>query len=105
MSQSRKDAIIPACQTHILEEHATNRRLRFSLGYVGYRFPSRETRDRHFVAAASSCTYGDCPGLPVFEDEIGHALSNVNELYGDVSANCHDVDNNWPALFLRFIRV
>ena len=76
----------------------------FSLGYVGLalgsRFPSRETRDRHFVAAASSCTYGDCPSLLVFEDEIGYALSNVNGLYGDVSTNCHDVDNNRPALFL-----
>ena len=45
--------------------------------------------------AASSSTYGDHPGLPKVEDQIGSPLSPyavtkyVNELYADVFARCY----------------
>jgi UDP-N-acetylglucosamine 4-epimerase len=51
---------------------------------------SRDQGVQKFVFAASSSTYGDHPGLPKVEDEIGAPLSPyavtklVNELYADV---------------------
>jgi len=50
------------------------------------------------VYAASSSTYGDHPGLPKVEDQIGRPLSPyavtkyVNELYADVFAQCYSVE-------------
>ena len=50
------------------------------------------------VYAASSSTYGDHPGLPKVEDEIGRPLSPyavtkyVNELYADVFSKLHGIE-------------
>jgi UDP-N-acetylglucosamine 4-epimerase len=62
---------------------------------------------RRFVYAASSSTYGDHPGLPKVEDEIGRPLSPyaatkyVNELYADVFARCYGVET----IGLRYFNV
>jgi UDP-N-acetylglucosamine 4-epimerase len=59
---------------------------------------ARETGIRRIVYAASSSTYGDHPGLPKLEDEIGRPLSPyavtkyVNELYADVYARLFDME-------------
>src|SRR6476620_12613122 len=51
---------------------------------------AKETRIKRVVYAASSSTYGDLPGLPKVEDNIGKPLSPyavtkyVNELYADI---------------------
>ena len=59
-------------------------------GFLNMLVASRDNSVRRFVFAASSSTYGDHPGLPKIEDEIGSPLSPyavtklVNELYADV---------------------
>ncbi len=60
-----------------------------------------------FTYAASSSTYGDHPGLPKIEDQIGRPLSPyavtklVNELYSDVFARCYGFDT----IGLRYFNV
>ena len=60
-----------------------------------------------FVYAASSSTYGDHPGLPKVEDEIGKPLSPyavtkyVNELYADVFSKLHGIET----IGLRYFNV
>ncbi|MDY0221785.1 MAG: SDR family oxidoreductase [Desulfobacterium sp.] len=62
---------------------------------------------KRFVYAASSSTYGDHPGLPKVEDEIGSPLSPyavtkyVNELYADVFAKTYD----FKTVGLRYFNV
>jgi UDP-N-acetylglucosamine 4-epimerase len=57
---------------------------------------ARDAKVKRFVYAASSSTYGDHPGLPKVEDEIGNPLSPyavtkvVNELYATVFASTYD---------------
>lgn len=59
-------------------------------GFLHMLVAARDAGVRRFVYAASSSTYGDHPGLPKVEDEIGRPLSPyavtkyVNELYADV---------------------
>jgi UDP-N-acetylglucosamine/UDP-N-acetylgalactosamine 4-epimerase len=66
-------------------------------GFVNMLVAAREAKAR-FVYAASSSTYGDHPGLPKVEDEIGRPLSPyavtkyANELYADVFARCYGVE-------------
>ena len=68
---------------------------------------ARDANVRRFVYAASSSTYGDHPGLPKVEDEIGAPLSPyavtklVNELYADVFGRCYGIDDDRPALLQR----
>jgi UDP-N-acetylglucosamine 4-epimerase len=60
-----------------------------------------------FVYAASSSTYGDHPGLPKVEDQIGKPLSPyaltklVNELYADVFAKAY----GFKCIGLRYFNV
>ncbi len=76
-----------------LATHAAN-----ATGFVNVLAAAREAGVRRFVYAASSSTYGDHPGLPKVEDEIGRPLSPyavtkyVNELYADVFARCYGVE-------------
>ena len=64
-------------------------------GFVNMLVASRDAGCKRFVYAASSSTYGDHPGLPKVEDEIGKPLSPyavtkyVNELYADVFARSY----------------
>lgn len=59
-------------------------------GFVNMLVAARDAGVKRFVYAASSSTYGDHPGLPKVEDQIGRPLSPyaitkyVNELYADV---------------------
>ncbi len=66
-------------------------------------------RDAHvssFSYAASSSTYGDHPGLPKVEENIGNPLSPyavtkyVNELYADVFARSY----GFKAIGLRYFK-
>ncbi len=64
-------------------------------GFVNMLVASRDAGCKRFVYAASSSTYGDHPGLPKVEDQIGKPLSPyavtkyVNELYADVFASTY----------------
>jgi UDP-N-acetylglucosamine 4-epimerase len=59
---------------------------------------AKEKKIRRVVYAASSSTYGDHPGLPKVEDNIGNPLSPyavtkyVNELYAKVFANVYGLE-------------
>lgn len=59
-------------------------------GFLNMLVAARDEGVKSFTYAASSSTYGDHPGLPKVEDEIGRPLSPyavtkfVNELYADV---------------------
>lgn len=67
-------------------------------GFLHLLVAARDEKVRRFVYAASSSTYGDHPGLPKVEDQIGRPLSPyavtkyVNELYADVFARCYGVE-------------
>ncbi len=64
-------------------------------GFLNMLVAARDARVRRFVYASSSSVYGDHPGLPKVEAEIGHPLSpyavtkQVNELYAAVFARCY----------------
>lgn len=68
---------------------------------------ARDAKVKSFTYAASSSTYGDHPGLPKIEDQIGKPLSPyavtkyVNELYADVFARCY----GFNAIGLRYFNV
>jgi UDP-N-acetylglucosamine/UDP-N-acetylgalactosamine 4-epimerase len=59
---------------------------------------AKEKKVKRVVYAASSSTYGDHPGLPKIEDQIGNPLSPyavtklVNELYARVYANVYGLE-------------
>ena len=67
-------------------------------GFLNMLVASRDNQVDKFVFAASSSTYGDHPGLPKVEDEIGSPLSPyavtklVNELYADVFSKNYGLD-------------
>ena len=67
----------------------------------------RDEKVKRMVYAASSSTYGDHPGLPKVEDDIGRPLSPyavtkyVNELYADVFARCYGIQT----IGLRYFNV
>jgi UDP-N-acetylglucosamine 4-epimerase len=67
-------------------------------GFLNMLVASRDAGVTRFVYAASSSTYGDHPGLPKVEDEIGRPLSPyavtklVNELYADVFARTYGME-------------
>jgi UDP-N-acetylglucosamine 4-epimerase len=76
-------------------------------GFLNMLIAARDARVRRFVYAASSSTYGDHPGLPKVEDQIGKPLSPyavtkyVNELYADVFARCYGTES----IGLRYFNV
>lgn len=67
-------------------------------GFVNMLVAARDANTKRFVYAASSSTYGDHPGLPKVEDQIGKPLSPyavtkyVNELYADVFTRCYGIE-------------
>jgi len=73
-----------------LNTHDTN-----ITGFLNMLIAARDAKVKRFVYAASSSTYGDHPGLPKVEDQIGRPLSPYavtkycNELYADVFARCY----------------
>lgn len=68
---------------------------------------ARDASVGSFTYAASSATYGDHPGLPKVEDQIGNLLSPyavtkyVNELYASVFARCY----GFNSIGLRYFNV
>jgi len=68
-------------------------------GFLNMLIAARENGVRRFVYAASSSIYGDLPGLPKVEDQIGirplspYAITKyVNELYADVFSRLYDME-------------
>lgn len=76
-------------------------------GFLNMLVAARDAGVSRFVYAGSSATYGDHPGLPQVESEIGRPLSPygltkyVNELYADVFARCYGFDS----IGLRYFNV
>lgn len=76
-------------------------------GFLNVLTASRDAGVSRFVYAASSSTYGDHPGLPKIESEIGAPLSPyavtkyVNELYATVFASAYGVNS----IGLRYFNV
>lgn len=76
-------------------------------GFLNMLVAARDAKVKRFVYAASSSTYGDHPGLPKVEDEIGKPLSPyavtkyVNELYADVFARTYGLQS----IGLRYFNV
>ncbi|MFL6675135.1 MAG: SDR family oxidoreductase [Massilia sp.] len=76
-------------------------------GFLNMLVAARDAKVRRFVYAASSSTYGDHPGLPKVEDQIGKPLSPyavtkyVNELYADVFGKTYGLES----IGLRYFNV
>jgi UDP-N-acetylglucosamine 4-epimerase len=76
-------------------------------GFLNMLVAARDENVRSFTYAASSSTYGDHPGLPKKEDQIGKPLSPyavtkyVNELYADVFA----MNYGFNSIGLRYFNV
>ncbi|MEO8739669.1 MAG: SDR family oxidoreductase [Casimicrobiaceae bacterium] len=93
---------VPRSIADPLATHAAN-----ATGFLNMLIASRDAGVQRFVYAASSSTYGDHPGLPKVEEEIGRPLSPyavtkyLDELYADVFGRCYGV----PAIGLRYFNV
>jgi len=76
-----------------LATHAAN-----ATGCVNLLVAARDAGVKRVVYAGSSSTYGDHPGLPKVEDQIGRPLSPyavskyVDELYAQVFAQCYGLE-------------
>lgn len=76
-------------------------------GFLNMLVAARDASVKRFVYAASSSTYGDHPGLPKVEENIGRPLSPyavtkfVNELYAEVFARTY----NFQSVGLRYFNV
>lgn len=76
-------------------------------GFLNMLMAARDAHVLSFSYAASSSTYGDHPGLPKVEENIGNPLSPyavtkyVNELYADVFARSY----GFKAIGLRYFNV
>ena len=93
---------VPRSIANPLEANAVN-----ITGFVNMLMASREAQVKRFVYAASSSTYGDHPGLPKVEDQIGQPLSPyavtkyANELYAEVFWRCYQMET----IGLRYFNV
>ena len=76
-------------------------------GFINMLTAAKNANVKRFVYAASSSTYGNHPGLPKVEDEIGAPLSPyavtkyVNELYANVFADLYGIE----VIGLRYFNV
>lgn len=76
-------------------------------GFLNMLVAAKDEKVSSFTYAASSSTYGDHPGLPKVEDQIGKPLppyavtKYVNELYADVFARTYDFNT----IGLRYFNV
>jgi UDP-N-acetylglucosamine/UDP-N-acetylgalactosamine 4-epimerase len=93
---------VPRSLEDPLRTHAAN-----ATGFLNMLVAARDARVKRFVYAASSSTYGDHPGLPKVEDEIGRPLSPyavtkyVDELYAQVFDKSYGI----PTIGLRYFNV
>ena len=85
-----------------LTSHSTN-----VTGFLNMLVAARDAKVKRFVYAASSAAYGDWPGLPKVEDQIGKPLSPygagkyMNELYADTFGRCYGMET----IGLRYFNV
>jgi UDP-N-acetylglucosamine/UDP-N-acetylgalactosamine 4-epimerase len=76
-------------------------------GFINMLVAARDAKVKRFVYAASSAAYGDWPGLPKVEEQIGRPLSPygagkyMNELYADVFGRCYGLET----MGLRYFNV
>jgi UDP-N-acetylglucosamine 4-epimerase len=76
-----------------ITSHASN-----VTGFLNMLVAARDAKVKRFVYAASSAAYGDWPGLPKVEDQIGRPLSpygagkHMNEIYADVFGTCYGLE-------------
>jgi len=76
-------------------------------GFLNMLTAARDAQVRRMVYAASSSTYGDHPGLPKVEEQIGNPLSPyavtklVNELYANVFVRAY----GFRAIGLRYFNI
>jgi UDP-N-acetylglucosamine/UDP-N-acetyl-alpha-D-glucosaminouronate 4-epimerase len=85
-----------------ITSHASN-----VTGFLNMLVAARDAGVKRFVYAASSAAYGDWPGLPKVEDQIGRPLSPygagkyMNELYADTFGRCYGMET----IGLRYFNV
>lgn len=85
-----------------LATHAAN-----VTGFANMLVAARDANVQHFVYASSSSVYGDHPGLPKVEDQLGEVLSPyaasklANEVYAKVFSRVYDI----PTVGLRYFNV
>jgi UDP-N-acetylglucosamine 4-epimerase len=76
-------------------------------GFLHMLVAARDAGVKRFVYAASSAAYGDWPGMPKVEHQIGRPLSpygagkHMNEIYADVFGRCYGLQ----AIGLRYFNV
>ena len=76
-------------------------------GFLNMLVAARDAGVKRFVYAASSAAYGDWPGLPKVEEQIGRPLSpygagkHMNELYADTFGRCYGMQT----MGLRYFNV
>jgi UDP-N-acetylglucosamine 4-epimerase len=76
-------------------------------GFLNVLVAARDAKVKRFIYAASSSTYGDHPGLPKIEAQIGNPLSPyavtkyVNELYANVFGRTYGTES----IGLRYFNV
>ena len=76
-------------------------------GFLNMLLAARDAGAERLVYASSSAVYGDHPGLPKIESELGRAMSpyglskRMNELYADVFAACY----GFKSVGLRYFNV
>jgi len=93
---------VPASLDDPLAAHDAN-----VTGFVNVLQAAREAQVRRVVYAGSSAVYGDHPGAPSVEDQIGQALSPyavtklVNEQYAAIFARCY----GFTSIGLRYFNV
>jgi UDP-N-acetylglucosamine 4-epimerase len=93
---------VPHSIEHPIGSHDSN-----ITGFLNMLVAARGADVSRFVYAGSSATYGDHPGLPQVEAEIGRPLSPyavtkyVNELYAEIFARCY----GFGSIGLRYFNV
>jgi UDP-N-acetylglucosamine 4-epimerase len=76
-------------------------------GFLNMLLAARDAGAGRMVYASSSAVYGDHPGMPKVESELGRAMSpyglskRINELYADVFAACY----GFRSVGLRYFNV
>jgi UDP-N-acetylglucosamine 4-epimerase len=94
---------VPRSIAHPIDSNASN-----VSGILNMLVAAKETGVKRFVFASSSSVYGDHPGLPKKEEEIGNCLSpyavtkRVGELYAQVCARTYGLEFNGLRYFNVF---
>ncbi|HEV2209063.1 MAG TPA: SDR family oxidoreductase [Verrucomicrobiae bacterium] len=93
---------VPASMTDPLGCHRSN-----VTGFLNMLVAARDARARRLVYASSSAVYGDAPGLPKVENNLGRVLSPyaaskaMDELYADVFGRAY----GFESIGLRYFNV